>query len=79
MPGILFGFWVTITSRLIGDTRVGNNHQTTCDVLDCIRPALRLAFKRSLRGPLDTWQRTRDENQTDIFTNFWTRNCNHLS
>jgi GH15 family glucan-1,4-alpha-glucosidase len=33
--------------------------------------ALRLAEKRSLSGPLDQWQRTRDEIQNDIFTNFW--------
>src|SRR5579863_6072764 len=33
--------------------------------------ALRLAFKRSLSGPLDVWQRTRDEIRNDIFTNFW--------
>ena len=33
--------------------------------------ALRLAQKRSLSGPLDAWQRTRDEIRADIFTNFW--------
>ena len=33
--------------------------------------ALRLAQKRSLSGPLDQWQRTRDEIRNDIFTNFW--------
>jgi GH15 family glucan-1,4-alpha-glucosidase len=33
--------------------------------------ALRLAQKRSLSGPLDIWQRTRDEIQSDIFANFW--------
>jgi GH15 family glucan-1,4-alpha-glucosidase len=33
--------------------------------------ALRLAQKRSLSGPLDTWQRIRDEIRSDIFTNFW--------
>jgi GH15 family glucan-1,4-alpha-glucosidase len=33
--------------------------------------ALRLAQKRSLSGPLEEWQRTRDEIQNDIFTNFW--------
>jgi GH15 family glucan-1,4-alpha-glucosidase len=33
--------------------------------------ALRLAYKRSLPGPLDVWQRTRDEIRNDIFTNFW--------
>ncbi len=33
--------------------------------------ALRLAQKRSLSGPLDTWQRTRDEIRNDIFQNFW--------
>jgi GH15 family glucan-1,4-alpha-glucosidase len=33
--------------------------------------ALRLAQKRSLPGPLDVWQRTRDEIRSDIFTNFW--------
>jgi GH15 family glucan-1,4-alpha-glucosidase len=33
--------------------------------------ALRLAQKRSLSGPLESWQRTRDEIQSDIFTNFW--------
>jgi GH15 family glucan-1,4-alpha-glucosidase len=33
--------------------------------------ALRLAQKRSLSGPLDAWQRTRDEIRDDIFTNFW--------
>ena len=33
--------------------------------------ALRLAQKRSLSGPLDAWQNTRDEIRNDIFTNFW--------
>src|SRR5579864_7198179 len=33
--------------------------------------ALRLAQKRSLSGPLDTWWRTRDAIRSDIFTNFW--------
>src|SRR5579862_8379195 len=33
--------------------------------------ALRLAQKRSLSGPLDVWQATRDEIRHDIFTNFW--------
>ncbi len=33
--------------------------------------ALRLAQKRSLSGPLDVWQQTRDEIRHDIFTNFW--------
>ena len=33
--------------------------------------ALRLAGKRSLSGPLDVWQQTRDEIRNDIFTNFW--------
>jgi GH15 family glucan-1,4-alpha-glucosidase len=33
--------------------------------------ALRLAQKRSLSGPLDLWQRRRDEIRHDIFTNFW--------
>lgn len=33
--------------------------------------ALRLALQRSLPGPLDVWQRTRDEIRSDIFTNFW--------
>ena len=33
--------------------------------------ALRLAQKRSLSGPLDAWQRTRDEIRRDIFTSFW--------
>jgi GH15 family glucan-1,4-alpha-glucosidase len=33
--------------------------------------ALRLAQKRSLSGPLDAWQRTRDAIREDIFTNFW--------
>ena len=33
--------------------------------------ALRLAFKRSLSGPLDAWQSARDEIRNDIFTNFW--------
>jgi len=33
--------------------------------------ALRLADKRSLSGPLDVWQRTRDEIRNNIFTNFW--------
>jgi GH15 family glucan-1,4-alpha-glucosidase len=33
--------------------------------------ALRLAGKRSLSGPLEQWQRTRDEIRNDIFTNFW--------
>ena len=33
--------------------------------------ALRLAQKRSLSGPFETWQHTRDEIRNDIFTNFW--------
>jgi GH15 family glucan-1,4-alpha-glucosidase len=33
--------------------------------------ALRLAQKRSLSGPLDLWQRTRDAIRDDIFANFW--------
>ncbi len=33
--------------------------------------ALRLAQKRSLSGPLDAWQHTRDEIRHDIFANFW--------
>ncbi|HXY07628.1 MAG TPA: glycoside hydrolase family 15 protein [Terriglobales bacterium] len=33
--------------------------------------ALRLAQKRSLSGPLDSWLNTRDEIRNDIFTNFW--------
>jgi GH15 family glucan-1,4-alpha-glucosidase len=33
--------------------------------------ALRLAQKRSLSGPLGSWQRTRDEIRRDVFTNFW--------
>jgi len=33
--------------------------------------ALRLALKRSLSGPLDVWQHTRDEIRNDVFTNFW--------
>ncbi|MFZ0734250.1 MAG: glycoside hydrolase family 15 protein [Candidatus Sulfotelmatobacter sp.] len=33
--------------------------------------ALRLAQKRSLSGPLDSWQHTRDEIRNDIFANFW--------
>jgi GH15 family glucan-1,4-alpha-glucosidase len=33
--------------------------------------AVRLAQKRSLSGPLDSWQRTRDAIREDIFTNFW--------
>ncbi len=33
--------------------------------------ALRLAQKRSLPGPFDVWQRTRDAIRKDIFTNFW--------
>jgi GH15 family glucan-1,4-alpha-glucosidase len=33
--------------------------------------ALRLAQKRSLSGPLDAWQRCRDEMRNDIFSNFW--------
>jgi len=33
--------------------------------------ALRLTLKRSLPGPVDAWQRTRDEIRNDIFTNFW--------
>jgi len=36
--------------------------------------ALRLAQKRSLSGPLEAWQRTRDEIRADIFTNFWDDN-----
>jgi GH15 family glucan-1,4-alpha-glucosidase len=33
--------------------------------------ALRLAQKRSLSGPVDAWQRSRDAIRDDIFTNFW--------
>ncbi len=33
--------------------------------------ALRLAQKRSLSGPLDSWLHTRDAIRNDIFTNFW--------
>jgi GH15 family glucan-1,4-alpha-glucosidase len=33
--------------------------------------ALRLAQKRSLSGPLDDWQHTRDAIRQDIFANFW--------
>jgi GH15 family glucan-1,4-alpha-glucosidase len=33
--------------------------------------ALRLAQKRSLSAPFDTWLRTRDAIRKDIFTNFW--------
>src|SRR5580658_10539232 len=33
--------------------------------------ALRLAHKRSLSGPLDVWQATRDEIRNDVFTHFW--------
>ena len=33
--------------------------------------ALRLAEKRSLSGPLDAWQHTRDAIRQDIFANFW--------
>jgi len=33
--------------------------------------AIRLAQKRSLSGPLDSWRHTRDEIRNDIFTNFW--------
>ena len=33
--------------------------------------ALRLALKRSLPGPLENWQHTRDAIRADIFTNFW--------
>jgi GH15 family glucan-1,4-alpha-glucosidase len=33
--------------------------------------ALRLAQKRSLSGPLDVWQQTRDAIRKDIFENFW--------
>jgi len=33
--------------------------------------ALRLAQKRSLSGPLEEWQRTRDSIRADIFANFW--------
>jgi len=33
--------------------------------------ALRLAQKRSLSGPLELWQETRDEIRSDIFSNFW--------
>jgi GH15 family glucan-1,4-alpha-glucosidase len=33
--------------------------------------ALRLAQKRSLSGPLEAWQVTRDEIRNDIFANFW--------
>ncbi len=40
--------------------------------------ALRLAQKRSLSGPLDVWQQTRDEIRNDIFTNFWDERCSRL-
>jgi GH15 family glucan-1,4-alpha-glucosidase len=33
--------------------------------------ALRLAQKRSLSGPVEEWQNTRDAIREDIFTNFW--------
>ena len=33
--------------------------------------ALRLALKRSLSGPLEDWQRSRDAIRDDIFANFW--------
>jgi GH15 family glucan-1,4-alpha-glucosidase len=33
--------------------------------------AIRLAQKRSLSGPLESWRHTRDKIQDDIFTNFW--------
>jgi GH15 family glucan-1,4-alpha-glucosidase len=33
--------------------------------------AIRLAQKRSLSGPVDLWQRMRDEIRNDVFTNFW--------
>ncbi len=33
--------------------------------------AVRLAQKRSLSAPFDTWLRTRDAIREDIFTNFW--------
>jgi GH15 family glucan-1,4-alpha-glucosidase len=33
--------------------------------------ALRLAQKRSLSGPLEAWQQTRDAIREDIFANFW--------
>ena len=33
--------------------------------------ALRLAQKRSLSGPVEEWQNTRDAIRKDIFTNFW--------
>jgi GH15 family glucan-1,4-alpha-glucosidase len=33
--------------------------------------ALRLAWKRSLSGPLDEWQSARDAIRADIFANFW--------
>ena len=33
--------------------------------------AVRLAERRSLPGPIEVWQNTRDEIQNDIFTNFW--------
>lgn len=33
--------------------------------------ALRLAWKRSLSGPLEEWTRVRDAIRDDIFTNFW--------
>ncbi len=33
--------------------------------------ALRLAQKRSLSGPIEEWQKTRDAIREDIFTNFW--------
>ncbi|HZQ69162.1 MAG TPA: glycoside hydrolase family 15 protein [Terriglobales bacterium] len=35
--------------------------------------ALRLAQKRSLSGPLDSWRNTRDAIREDIFANFWDR------
>ncbi len=33
--------------------------------------ALRLAQKRSLSGPVEEWQKSRDAIRADIFTNFW--------
>jgi GH15 family glucan-1,4-alpha-glucosidase len=33
--------------------------------------ALRLAQKRSLSGPVEEWEQTRDAIREDIFTNFW--------
>jgi hypothetical protein len=41
------------------------------DFLQPVRAFAARSKKRSLSGPLDVWQATRDEIWNDVFTNFW--------